>query len=513
MAIATSHGVILVLLVALYITQRRGSKRSASLPPGPRGLPFLGVALSIDASKPWFTFFEWRKLFGDLVYTRMFNMNVLVINSAKIARDLVELRSNIYSDRPKYATAEPYGIADGTLLMPYGDTWRLHRRIYHQSMNAEAAKNYQPMQFAKARQLIVNLAEDPQGSSAHLYTYSTSIIMSIVYGYDTAPTNDPYVEYVERGIKVVAKAAEAKRAALLEMFPFLLRLPAWMPGSFKTEATEAKGYATGFRTILFKMGLERMTSAPDVPSMISDAVRRNERNGNLPEVTLAIRNTSAVAYGAASETTWASLEVFLLAMVLYPDIRRKAQKEIDAVVGNDRLPDFSDRPSLPYVEAVLQESLRWYPAVPLGLPHATTTEDVYNGTYIPKGVTVLVNIWGLTHDEEVFPAPFEFMPERFLNEDGMLRDCDGSFAFGFGRRICPGRYVANQSMWIAIALMLVAFDFMKVRDDDENEIDFVPQFTPGTTSLETLNLQKTQTISVPNCPTNVYKYNQGTGDA
>ena len=121
--------------------------------------------------------------------------------------------------------------------MPYGDTWRLHRRIYHQVMNAKAAENFWPMQCAKARQLLVNLVEDPQRFPVHLHTfvwlsfllpslttmefrYSTSIIMSVVYGYDASPTNDRWVEFAEEGMKAISKAADAKRAALLGMFPF-----------------------------------------------------------------------------------------------------------------------------------------------------------------------------------------------------------------------------------------------------------------------------------------------------
>ncbi|KAH0828014.1 cytochrome P450 [Lanmaoa asiatica] len=405
-------------------------------------------------------------------------MDVLVINTAKVARDLVELRSNIYSDRPRFATAEPYGIADGTILMPYGETWRLHRRIYHQALNAETAVSYRPMQCARAHQLVVDLAEDPRRFSVHLHAYSTSIIMSIVYGYDTA-TNDPYVEYAERGIKAIAKAADSKRAALLGLFPFLLKLPTWVPGSFKAEAEEAKLYATGFRKFLFGMALEQVASGTDTPSMISGAVRRNESNGNLPEVTLAIRNTSSVAFGG--KYLGATLNVFLLAMVLFPESQRRAQKEIYAVVGSDRLPGFGDRPSLPFVEAVLRETLRWHPVTPLGLPHATTTEDVYEGSYIPKGLFLDIRR-GLAHDEETYTQPFEFNPERFLKEDGTLIENDCSFAFGFGRRICPGRHVAYASIWIAIASTLATFDFLKAQDEHGNDINFSPQFTPGATS-------------------------------
>ena len=84
---------------------------------------------------------------------------------------------------------------------------------------------------------------------------------------------------------------------------------------------------------------------------------------------------------------------FMLAMVLYPDAQKKAQEEIDRVIGNDRLPCFDDRDNLPYVDAIVKEVLRWHPVGPMGLPHSTTEDDTYEGYHIPKGSLVIANIW------------------------------------------------------------------------------------------------------------------------
>ena len=80
-------------------------------------------------------------------------------------------------------------------------------------------------------------------------------------------------------------------------------------------------------------------------------------------------------------------------MSLSPDVVRKAQEEIDRVIGNGRLPTSMDRPNLPYIEAVVKEVLRWHPVAPMGLPHTSTTEDVVEGYLIPKGSMVIANIW------------------------------------------------------------------------------------------------------------------------
>ena len=107
------------------------------------------------------------------------------------------------------------------------------------------------------------------------------------------------------------------------------------------------------------------------------------------------------------------MQALFLAMALYPEVQKKAQAEIDYVVGPNRLPNFEDRPSLPYINAVVKESMRWHVPAPLGMfllswvppytfltdskamPHMATTDDEYDGYYIPKGTVVLGNAWSV----------------------------------------------------------------------------------------------------------------------
>jgi len=186
---------------------------------------------------------------------------------------------------------------------------------------------------------------------------------------------------------------------------------------------------------------------------------------------------------AGAETSASTLKCFMLAMLQHPEVQERAQAEIDAVVGTDRLPNFDDRPNLPYVEAILLETLRMYAVAPLGLPHATTDDDIYEGFFIPKGSTLVVNIWAIYHNEDVYPEPDVFKPERFF-VDGELRGDKSteSLAFGFGRRVCPGRYNADNSVWIAIVLILYAFKIAKARGEQGEELDFEPTFNHGVTT-------------------------------
>jgi cytochrome P450 len=160
-------------------------------------------------------------------------------------------------------------------------------------------------------------------------------------------------------------------------------------------------------------------------------------------------------------------------MIAFPEVQRRAQAEIDSVVGRDRLPTFDDAPRLPYVRAIIKEILRWRPALPLGVPHAATEDDWYEGMYIPKGSICISNVWHCNHDRAVFGEDAdEFRPERHLDENGesLLGPVEtnqaGHVTFGFGRRICVGREMANDSLFMSTVRILWAAKLERARDEN-----------------------------------------------
>jgi cytochrome P450 len=123
-------------------------------------------------------------------------------------------------------------------------------------------------------------------------------------------------------------------------------------------------------------------------------------------------------------------------MVLNPRVMRKAQEELDRVIGKDHLPEFSDRANLPYIDAVVKELLRWNPPFPISLPSKVTQDDVYRGYLIPAGATVIENIWAIFRDPNLYPDPGAFNPDRFL-KDGEINPLvfnPENRVFGSGRR-------------------------------------------------------------------------------
>jgi cytochrome P450 len=146
----------------------------------------------------------------------------------------------------------------------------------------------------------------------------------------------------------------------------------------------------------------------------------------------------------------------------------KARAELDTVVGPSRLPSFHDRPHLPYVDAVLSETLRHAPPVPLGLPHRLSQDDAWNGFRIPSGSLIFGNAWNMSRNAASYPNPETFDPTRFL---GPTPAPDPrAYVFGFGRRRCPGANLVESSLWLLLATLLHTFDVLPETDDEGQEV-------------------------------------------
>lgn len=363
-------------------------------PPGPVALPLLGNILSINAKEPWLTYTEWRAAYGDLVSVRLLGQEVVVINSLHVAQALLDKRSRIYSDRPYLATRDPFGWTFNFAFTGYSDVWRLSRRLFHQTFRPDSALKFRPMQIRRAREMIVNLIDDPQHYHSHFATFSSSVTLSAVYDYEPSARDDSVVRLVENSLELGLAVMTPEKAITLKTFPFLLKLPNWCWGSsIKHDAQASTNCNNEMVEVPFRYAQQRM--ADDLlrgqSSMVAENLRRLEKQdeASKPMFETALKRAGATAIVASYETMSSTLMVFTLAMLLYPDVQKRAQAEIDLVTGSDRLPTFEERASLPYIDAVLRETLRWQPVLPLGLPHAASSADIYDDYFIPQGLQSL----------------------------------------------------------------------------------------------------------------------------
>ncbi|KAF7357549.1 O-methylsterigmatocystin oxidoreductase [Mycena sanguinolenta] len=454
------HSLALLVLAAIALRVfhkvfKTWQRRHLPFPPGPPSRAFIGNFLDLPTKLPWLTYTKWGDQYGDLVRISAPGQHIIVVNSAKTAVELFEKRSHIYSDRPVFTMVELMGWDFNFAMLPRGDKWRTRRRAFHQHFREDVVRTYRPIQMEKIHQLL---------QSRQKFRLAAAIIMATVYGYEVQPTNDHFVALSESAMKKLSDGI-FPGAAAVDTFPILRYLPSWMPGAgFQRFAAEARRLTSEMQEVPLNFVKQNMRDDMDSTSVAAKLLAANRYD----EVTI-----QAVAGGGA-DTTVSSLASFCLAMALYPEVQKKAQTEIDTVIGTGRLPEFEDRLSLPYVEALYREVMRWRPVTPLGVAHASSEDDICDGYFIPKGTTVIANIWAMTRDESIYHEPDRFNPDRFFTANGKSNEDATILTFGFGRRICWGRHHVDATVWATIVSVLSTFNIAKAKDATGKEIDIDP---------------------------------------
>ncbi|KAF9468308.1 cytochrome P450 [Collybia nuda] len=451
-------GITIFVLVASAI-RRRLLGRVSLLPPGPPGFPMIGNISFLFTKSPWLQFTRWHRKYGPIVYIKIAGKSLVILNTAETAFDLLDRRGSNYTDRPRLIMAGEL-LAGGVHIgfIPHGPLWRKLRRLSHISFNSQACEKYFQTQELEAAFLINRLLNNSPHWEDRIQLFAASSILTIIYGRPpTTSMKDPLILRINNFMDCILKAA-VPGSYWVDVFPVLNLVPSWM-APFKQFGMRAHQEFTDlFNQLLWPLPVPQKNT--EGKQTFSAKIIDEYQQIGLSEKEASW--LAGVMFGAGSDTTAAVLVVFVLAMLLNPTIMKKAQQEIDNVVGHDRLPNFTDRVRLPFINAIVKETLRWKPITPLGLARQATKDDIYNGYYIPAGSIVMTNVWAMNHNDEIYKNPSTFDPERYLGPDfeelkpGHTRG--GTHAFGFGRRVCVGANIATNSVFIAIAHIIWAFD-------------------------------------------------------
>ncbi|KAF8593045.1 cytochrome P450, partial [Ceratobasidium sp. AG-I] len=294
-------------------------------------------------------------------------------------------------------------------------------------------------------------------------TIAATVLRS-VYGYRLKSLDDPFVVEAKTAMENLAKAFLASNF-MVNVIPALVHVPDWFPGaSWKQTAHEWRKQKEGVTQATYNWAKARHSSGASegciIDAMIDQAPRLGLSGAEADDHILEIAIT---LLSGMFESTTSTLMGFFVAILLYPEVKQKAQKEIDEVIGSNRLPKFEDEERLPYVSRVIQEVLRWFPITPLAAPHTCFQDDVYKGYDIPKGTVGYRR--AMTRDPTVYPNPEVFNPDRFLDPS-----VPPSPLFGWGRRHCPGVHFAQASLFIMVASFLATFDINIAQDRDGQNI-------------------------------------------
>ncbi|KAJ5902168.1 cytochrome P450 [Penicillium taxi] len=476
---------LVLLVIAIGVYFKKASKRGLPLPPGPPGNPFLGHLRVIPQDHPEHQFVTWGKeLNSDILYFNILGRPMVVLNSVEAAHDLMDKKGANYADRPRFVLFEVMGWGITLSFLRWSPRFKLHRKLIQQAFTQSGCKPYRPLQLEEARRAVKSIVHKPQDWEILLRNFATAVVLRIGFGIEIQEENDPYVKMAIDVEEATGKGG-VPGASIVDFFPVFRHLP-----------NIVEKISAVFQPLVHarhtKPSIQLLHDAPwDVtePSIRSGKATQpsfmlshfgkylaNEKAGKSNEATVAdIKGICGTLSIAGANTTWSTVIVCVLNLMLNPDVQAKLRAEIDSVVGVDdngdilRLPDFEDRAQMPYLEYVIQESTRWAPLSPLGVPHASIADDTYKGYHIPAGSVVFANAWAMSRDERYYSSPDDFNPDRYIPQsEGGKGEPLPEGPFGFGRRVCPGQYLALASVYIIMSTLVATME-MKCPVDEKGE--------------------------------------------
>jgi cytochrome P450 len=482
--VAFSVGCTLVYLLFFRRT------KTYKLPPGPKQWPLIGNLLDLPrtGSIEYQHWLQHKERYGPISSVRVMGQTIIILHDQQATRDLLDKMSKTTSSRPELEFAHNFaGFGTYPTCKNYREEFVRERKFMHQQLGTrKIVSQYGPIQEKEVGRMLLRALKEPEKLMQHFKDQAGAIILGMSYGYSVGNTKGDYlVRLVNQMMENFSKSF-APMAWLVDAVPALKYLPEWFPGAeFKQIGKEWHyvNYLTA--NVPYSFTRQEMRTNDYTPSVVANLVQEYGEAGAddgvdyrlPPSDEESIKWVAAALYGGGADTTVTSMSSFILAMVKFPEIQKRAREEIDTIIGPGRLPRAEDQDRLPYVQAVAKETLRWWTVVPMGVAHVVDKDIEYRDYVIPQGAMILPAIWWFLNDPQVYKDPQTFDPTRFLaprNEPD-----PANFCFGFGRRICPGRLLVDSSVFLGIAQILTCFDIKNAVDENGIPIEPEVRGTPG----------------------------------
>lgn len=312
---------------------------------------------------------RWSKVFeSDVLSFNVLGQPVVVINSVRAATDLLDRRGANYADRPRFVLFGVMGWVKTLTFLRLGPDFRKHRRILQKSFQKSRITRYQPLQERETAVLLRGLSSPADWENV-LRRFATAVVLGIGFGIHIKSDDDPFIQLAADVSYAIANAG-APGGTPVDFFPFLRFMPRFFHDSSLKVATDWKCAIRGLHNKPFDAVLASPIKAQSLVKDMLDQRRLQLEGGGRSDLSDDdIKGAAAAVYAAGQDTTWSTLVVFILNMTLHPEFQTKVRRMIDDAVGCDRLPTFQDRPRLLYIDYIVQETLRWCPVSPIGVPH------------------------------------------------------------------------------------------------------------------------------------------------
>ncbi|PIC25168.1 hypothetical protein B9Z55_018203 [Caenorhabditis nigoni] len=437
------------------------SYKRRNYPPGPVPVPFVGNIIPFIGNKPGYECFrKWTKTYGD-VYTFWLGPSpYVIIGSYELMKETFVKDGDTYTDKLQQPFTEKFRGGKFGIIETSGHFWSTHRRF--------ALSTFRDFGLGKdlmQQKILIEIEEffkvvdrnigGEQDVPKEIYNTVANVINQLVFGYRFDEEKQEEFQKLKDLIDIQEKSFTSFKYCIQAFAPGIGK---YFPGkSLDDIITEKReDYYSFFDAQIAEHRLKIDFESEDVLDYAEAYLKEQKRQEEKGETELfsnqQLANMCFDLWFAGLTTTHTTLTWTVAYVMNYPEVQEKIHMELDRVIRDDnRLVTIADKNELPYINAVINESQRCVNLLPLNLFHATTKDTVINGYPVKKGTGVIAQISTVMLDEKVFPDPYSFNPDRFIDEEGKLKKIDELIPFSIGKRQCLGEGLARMELFLFIA--------------------------------------------------------------
>jgi len=467
-----------VILIFLWL---KTSVRPKNFPPGPVNVPFIGSALKLDVRNLTKSFSKLRTRYGDIFSVYVGSTPVVVLNNHRLIKEAFEREE--FSGRPGNFAGTFFQRGVTGITTTEGKHWKTQREFlakYLEKLTGENYKNLEEVILDEARDLKMDFAK--REGEVDSLSYKTTVgILNILWSLTCGRKMHSQQQEFQTVYECIDKITQfMSRATIFTFLPVLTKI---LPESI-TCIERGRYYRNRFHEISEKWIREhrqdyRGNRTGDLQDEYIHHINQGEETYSDQGLAAILREIFII--GAESESTMMRWAFRILSC--NPQIQRRVQAELDAVVGPGENVTWDRKDDLPLTMAVVKELQRFADVAPTGLMHKTMCDTTIAGYRLPKGTVVIGNLSMCLRDPKLWLNPEQFYPEHFLTKENQLKseeDILGFFAFGVGKRKCPGAKLADMQMFLLLANILNQFSLSVPREDSGI---IATQFKSGTAVL------------------------------
>jgi len=437
----------------------RWIKRPKNFPPGPRGVPILGV-IPFIGSHIERTFRDWGKQYGPVMAVRLGRKDFVILNNLDVIKQALVKEGAKFSGRPRFPLMNEMTKGHGLAFVDYGEHWRAQSKFGHSTlrtlgMGRPAMERMICEEMEYMQTAIRNHNENPFDLLNTLRLAVSNNICNLTFGKRFDYNHVEFTEAITSITEFFTNPDDSVILRVVMFAPFLRKIPPFDRARKNTNEVNMKILKLAAASVRE----HEKVFDPDHPRDFIDAFLC-EMNKNTPTFTkMQLIHYVRILFFAGTETTTAVLMWALLVFLHHPKIQKKVYEEVKQVVG-DRQVSMSDQEKMPYTRAFLQEIHRYRTVAPNAIPHCTSEDADLNGFTIPKGTTVLPNLWAVHNNPDVWPEPEKFKPERHLSSSGNFIPSNHIVPFGVGLRRCLGELLARIELFLFLVGLVQKFEFL-----------------------------------------------------